>query len=393
MTLLLVLLIALGLFSVALIGGTSLVPPAPSLQGRSFDWTFSTGLSAYDPTEGYIVWLQGDGSTWAYAHGTWSNITPTAGIPVGMLSNTRLTYDARDSYLLLYGGAPPLPGVQPLTNTWAFQGGRWVNLTSSVHGAPPPMVLGPMAYDSEDHEVVLFGGNIVSAPSSSFASNETWTYAAGTWTNATVPGPPSPGGAYGLDPFVALVDDPADGYLLYYDSLEGCPKACGITWTYDAGAWTNRTATFVPSPRLSLWDMFVYDSTTGTIVAQSACESTPTFTCAHAWGTFEFSGGSWKDVTPPVSPGGRDYSGYANDPSDGGVIIVGGCCWADFSGLSLGWSDIWVYSHGNWHESEPWGGGAPTWYENDGTWFAVGLAVVSAGVVLLGMTGRRSKGA
>jgi len=54
--------------------------------------------------------------------------------------------------------------------------------------------------------------------------------------------------------------------------------------------------------------------------------------------------------------------------------MVGGCCWSDFSGLSLGWQDAWVYAHGSWTESNPWGGSAPSWIQNDGTWAALSIA-------------------
>jgi hypothetical protein len=388
------LLVSGGLLVVALVGGNVLGPSAPSSSGP-IPWTaFGTGLATYDPADGYDLFLLVDGSTWTYGHGSWSNITSTAGNPSGMQTNSRLVYDARDGYILLYGGGSGLALSQPLNDSWKFQGGRWTNMTGTIRDTPPAMRLGPMAYDSEDQVVVLFGGTADNASGYPVASNETWTYAGGVWNNSTGPAPPPAGGTDGEDPFVALVNDPTDGYVLYFNALASArnPDLGASLWTYHAGVWTNQSAEFVPSPRLILFGGVTYDSTSGTIIAEAACLSTPTFSCQDPWGTFSFSGGHWKDVTPATATPPRELDGFVDDPSDGGVMMVGGCCWADFSGLSLGWQDAWVYSHGTWTESAPWGGGAPSWYENDGTWVGLGLTVIAAGTVVLALIGRRSYG-
>jgi len=212
------LLLVVAVFSGAL-GSSAPSPAGPA----TWAFAFAPGLAAYDPVEGYDVWLMADGSTWTYAHGDWTNITATAGIPVGMDENSRLVYDAEDGYILLYGGhaAGALIPI-PLNDTWTFQGGLWTNRTADVRGAPPAEILGLMAYDSEDRVVVLFGGTGVNPRTglSSFdATNDTWTYTGGVWTNASVPGPPPFPGFFSDDPFAGIVDDPTDGYVLYYNAL------------------------------------------------------------------------------------------------------------------------------------------------------------------------------
>jgi hypothetical protein len=242
-----------------------------------------------------------------------------------------------------------------------------------------------MAYDSEDSAVVLFGGSRAnsSSPVAGPATNETWTYAGGVWTNATVPGPPPLFGSSASAPFFELVDDPADGYLLYYNALAHPPSTPGsATWTYRGGAWTNRTTTFGPAPELIAFGGVVYDSTSRTVIAEGTCVSTTGFTCGHHFGgTYQFSGGTWKDVTPASGAPIRELDGFVDDPPDGGVLLVGGCCWADFSGLSLEYQDVWVYSHGTWTESEPWGGSTPNWLQNDGSWMGLAVAVAAAACV------------
>jgi hypothetical protein len=353
------------------------------------------GQGAYDAAAGYDVWLLGDGSTWTYAHGAWSNITSSAGVPARMPGNSLLVYDARDGYPLLFGGAIGPPEGRPLADTWGLEGGQWTNLTGTVHGSPPPMIPGTMTYDSTDQKVVLFGGSRVNATPpylyALYPMNETWTYAGGAWTNATVPGPVPLGGSYGGNPFLRLVDDPADGYLLYYDGIVGPPHFAPITWTYSHGVWTNRTATFPPAPQLLFFAGIGYDSTSRAVLGVGTCTWNAAVTCVHHFGgTFAFSNGTWKDVTPSTSPPPREESSFVDDPSDGGMVLVGGCCWADFSGLSLYWQDAWIYSDGRWTETHPWGGGAPTFFQNDGSWVAVALALSAAGSIALVQASRRS---
>jgi len=386
-----VLLGAVALLAVAIVGGTALAPSSPNAAGPAW-YSFAGGLSAYDAVAGFDLWLLAYGSTWTYAHGEWSNITSTAGVPTNMENNVRMAYDARDGYVLLYGGsythAAPYGGTYelPLSETWAFEGGRWTNLTSAVHGAPPPMVLGLMSYDSEDNAVVLFGGNQINTSSSvgGPATNETWTYAADVWTNATVPGPPPLAGTFTGQPFFWLIDDSADGYLVYYNALMHSPLTPGsITWSFRGGIWTNRTASFGPAPELISFGGIAYDSTSRTIIAEGSCVSTTGFTCADRnGGTYQFSNGRWTALSPPTSPPLREDSGFVDDPPDGGVVMAGGCCWTDLTDLTVGWQDVWVYSHGTWTESDPWGGVAPSWVQNDGTWVAFALALV-AGVSVL----------
>jgi len=388
-----VLIVVVLLVGVAVLGSSLLSTSAPSGSGPLGAFAFSTGLAAYDPSLGYVVWLLADGSTWTSAHGQWSDITASAGVPANMVSNSQLTYDGRDGYLLLFGGeAPFVPGypLHYLDNTWAFEQGQWVNLTATVRGAPAPGRVGVMTYDSEDQYVLMFGGapNTGSRPGN--ATNVTWMYAGGVWSNSSAPAPPPFASPSGSDPFVGFTDDPTDGYVLYYNSLVSCPGRCSITWTYAGGVWTNRTAAIAPSPYLVLLDAFTFDSTSGTVVAESGCESTAGYTCAHDYGTFSFSAGRWTDVTPTTVSTDREDNGFANDPSNSGVILAGGCCWADFSGLSLGWQDVWVYAHGTWTESEPWGGGNPSWWQNNGVWvsFAIALASVTAVVLAARTEGR-----
>lgn len=371
-----ILVVSAGLVTWALAEGGSLSRGAPAAAAPPWP-PLAVVPAAYDAAAGYDVWLFPGGATWTYGPGGWSNITATAGRPAGMGANVQMVYDARDGYVVLFGGEVAKVPFRPLAQTWRFEGGQWTNITSAVTGTPPALLGSVMSYDSLDKEIVLFGGAI---PGTGQGTNATWTYAGGTWSNASVAGPPPLLGSGGDRSFIGLVDDPSDGYVLYYDSLFGCPNSCGAAWGFHDGVWTNRTAGLSGSPRLVLFDAFAWDSTAGVVVAQAGCSNTSSYTCPSSFGTFEFSGGTWKDVAPATVPAGREFSSWVDDPTDGGVMLVGGCCWADYSGFSLGWQDVWIFAHGTWSESEPWGGAPPLPFYNDGSLIAfwiLGTAVVS----------------
>jgi len=363
----------------AVASGGSFTARAPSSSAPPW-LALSSAPAVYDAATGYDLWYVPVGATWTYANGSWSNITPVAGIPRDMGDNVRMVYDAHDGYVLLFGGAaparPPAVGEAPLNDSWKFQDGRWTNLTSAVVAAPSARNLGLLTYDTADHLVVLYGGFLPGGSPGNVADpNETWTYTAGTWTNATVPGPPPVYVGQATDSLQVLVDDPAAGYVLFYDALGPCPShnACPVEWTYHAGVWTNRTAGPAPVPYLPLFVMVTYDTTTGSVLALATCVSTAAYACSHSVGTFVYADGTWTDVTPSSQPTFRFGADSVDDPADGGVLLAGGCCWGDFSGLNLPWQDAWVYAHGSWTESEPWGGGTPSWIGNDGSWLAVGI--------------------
>lgn len=351
--------------SVAASGG-SLAPIAPGPVGPPWP-VLETTPSTYDPAQALDIWFFPDGQTWTYARGDWSDITSTAGVPLGMGANVDMAYDAQDGYVLIYGGASGPYDDLPLSETWALEGGRWVNLTGGLALSPPARLGGLLTYDSEDHEVLLFGGT---GSGFGFGLNDTWTFSGGQWRNVTVNGPPPFHGTLENSLENGFVDDPAQGYVLFDDAFTFGPQDTNL-WTFHAGVWSNLPQSDPPSPTLELFSAFTYDSTAGFVMAEAFCGSTVAEVCPHESGTFEFTGTGWKDITPPLAPPSRDSDSWVNDPSDGGVMIVGGCCWADPSGLSTIWGDLWIYAGGSWTEEHPWGGAPPPLEDNDGFWLGI----------------------
>jgi len=372
---------SIGIFAV----GGSAGATAPSR--TSPPWPrLSTNPAVYDSAAGYDLWYLTDGTTWSYSDGAWTNLTGITGVPTNMGDNSRMVYDAKDGTVVLFGGAAPHVPYTPLNDTWVLSIGRWVNETRAVHGAPPAGVLGMMAYDSADQAVVLYGETPIGQyrPDSS-----TWVFADLNWTNESVSGPRPIVSASQPD-LTGFADDPADGYVVFYSIFGGCrgPSLCPILWTYAGGNWTNRTASVNPLPELTLFDAFTYDSTIGQVLAVGGCQNTASYTCAEPYGVFTYHAGAWSDVTPASGPAPREFASWVDDPSDDGVMVVGGCCWADFSGLSLIWQDVWVFANGAWSQRLPWGGGSPPIVDSDGFWIGVG----TVGVPTVAMLRRRTFG-
>jgi PKD domain-containing protein len=251
-----------------------------------------------------------------------------------------MTYDAHDGYVVLYDGVQPMSALDHgwvPAETWSYANGSWRNLTATA-GTPPPACGGceAMAYDSGDGYVLLYETSDVGY----HLAVQTWKFSGGHWTNLT--------GSLAVQPppFLLtqlLCDDPADGYVLLYgvDRLNGSAPQ---TWSYAAGAWTNLTANqTVTPPYLSVWSgegPMTYDAADGYVLflLPSVLRAQPDLQF------FTFSHGHWSNTTAMRgSPGWRTGATMEYDSFAKGVLLFGGLDW-NFNRLG----DTWLYAGGNW---------------------------------------------
>jgi hypothetical protein len=218
------------------------LPPLPALTGASM---------AFDSTDGYLVLYGGiDGSyvsdlTWIFQAGTWTDLATTVQPPP--LVDASMTFDALDGYLLLFGGrACPLYqdyiycNKQTSHQTWAFSAGVWMNKTTKI--SPASREVAGMAFDAKDHYVLLFGG----VGASGGYLGDTWTYARGNWTRLlpTV----SPGARGGA----AVAYDAKDGYVVLFggrDILHLALNDLNDTGQFVGGVWTKLAVLLAPPAR------------------------------------------------------------------------------------------------------------------------------------------------
>ncbi|EQD39047.1 hypothetical protein B1B_15553, partial [mine drainage metagenome] len=146
-------------------------------------------------------------ATWEFVDGSWHQVTTTPAefSPVSIPFPT-MTYDASTRKIIMIAGQSG--GAQP-TSTWSYSEGVWQSAGAlPVHygGA------GDFVYDPAIGYDVEFGDNTVynSTSQATLWINSTWLYSSGTWTNASIAGPPH------ARILPAMTFDAADGYLLLY---------------------------------------------------------------------------------------------------------------------------------------------------------------------------------
>ena len=244
--------------------------------------------------------------------------------------------DPKDGYILMTGGLRNGAIQSALVDTWTYAGGTWHNL--SLTQKPPASYGASMTYDAADGYVLLFGGCY---PISAGCSTKTWTFSGGNWTALATRSPPDPS----LE-WPAMAYDAKDGYVVMFGGAgSGCSGHCsqlsGSTWTYSNGTWRNITSGTHPSARYGA--MMAYDPDLGKIVLFGGGINPPSCAGTCSLGdTWEFTGGSWTNVTPSHSPPARYGGGEAYDALAKSLVLFGGRTY------SSALNDTWQFHRGVW---------------------------------------------
>ncbi|MGI0132335.1 MAG: Kelch repeat-containing protein [Thermoplasmata archaeon] len=292
-----------------------------------------------DSSDGYLLLFGGsNGScvtkslgyqcndTWTFSNGTWNQLHPVAS--PSNRSDAGLAYDAKDGYVVLFGGSTQFTA---LSDTWTFHAGNWTEIYPAT--SPPVPYPDGFAYDPADGVVVY-----TNTLNYTIAGVEmTWTFSAGNWTNVN----PTSGPVSRLGPAEAF--DGADGYLLLFGGLGYSYFA--DTWSFVGGNWSNRTP-LTPSPR---WDAAIaYDAADAKVLLFGGDGCSPVGGgCTLSAGTFlndtwAFSGREWTQLFPTVSPPARSRAGLVYDAADGTILLFGGV------GALGPLNDTWTFASGAW---------------------------------------------
>jgi hypothetical protein len=138
---------------------------------------------------------------------------------------------------------PSCPVAHPLTTTWTWTGSAWHQVSQVPSTQAEPSFAGAA--------VAAFAGRVVVLTS----AGETWTFAAGQWTQETVAGHPSTryGAAVGEGPSDTVVlFGGADSFFAVGDSYLGAPVGpTGLvgsdTWVWNGTQW-RQDGGRAPSP-------------------------------------------------------------------------------------------------------------------------------------------------
>ena len=291
---------------------------------------------AYDPADGYVVIFSGFvgttvfNDTWTYVHGTWTNITATAGSP-GARRSAMMTWDPRDREIVLFGGSDA--SNHYLNDTWTFAHGVWRAVPTT--STPPPRRSLAIAWDGADHYVIVFGGHGPQVNGSYVFDNDTWAFAAGHWHKiSTATAPPAraePNLAWdGLDHYVLLFGG--------YDDSHGA--ALADTWGYAHGVWTNLTASAGTAPPPRDGAGIDYNASAGYVLMFGGHSSGTQYN-----DTWAFHHGTWTQLFPPVAPAPTSGDRLSWDAADGYMLFFGGATFPSSSnGNTWGWDNsTWTF--------------------------------------------------
>lgn len=169
-------------------GGTSCGPPARWAHAMAFDAARGVtvlfgGVTRSGPTGAL-------GDTWTWNGTTWTNVTPASG-PCPREYHS-MTYDSVRNVVVLFGGWKWQNNVlNPLNDTWEWNGATWTQRSGTVCGESPtgPLARGQhgMVYDTCRQLVLLLGG--MRNPNVGPFYSDIWTWNGTTWSQTLASGP------------------------------------------------------------------------------------------------------------------------------------------------------------------------------------------------------------
>jgi len=182
----------------------------------------------YDSASDRVILFGGDGGgsrlsdTWAYDYNsnTWSQRYPS--VSPSARSDLGIAYDEELDRTVVFGGTP---GFGMLGDTWAYDyvSNTWTNMDPT--SGPRARIGTGMAYDSESHRILLFGGECCAFE----PVGETWSYDwyDNTWENLNPYWNP---GVLSRSSFV--YDSRAD-LLVLFGGFDRYGHFYGDTWLYE----------------------------------------------------------------------------------------------------------------------------------------------------------------
>ncbi|MCU4185526.1 hypothetical protein K6U06_14230 [Acidiferrimicrobium sp. IK] len=262
---------------------------------------------------------------------------------------------------LLFSGptAPEAAAAAPPSLTW----------TAMAVGSGPPTLRDPaVAYDSDIHAVVLFGGTLANGA----LSNQTWLFNGTTWSIA--------GGGPAARTGAAMAFDAAQHQLILFGGLDSTGAYLDDTWAWNGASW------YLVTPRTSLppgrqgaalaadpsGDLVLFGGTGAPPAASAGPEAPPTTAPAAgssaagagmaAQGTagattlgdtWTWNGSAWSQANPPVSPPARTDASAAFDPVHNVSVLFGGTTTPDGSGAATpALSDTWTWNGATWAKAD-----------------------------------------
>ena len=345
-----------------LFGGNTYSPDASNTYGGLLNdsWTYARGnwsalgsnasapppggsQMAYDAADNYTVLLSpgplgsgnASGETWIYSADTWTLAPPSPNPQPSARTLAAMAYDAKDGYILLFGGTSARPhGPYLLNDTWKFQGGGWIRLYPAHN--PGGRYDAVATYDAKDGYLLMVGGQGYSAVGLAWSWNGT------DWAPVASTGAVPPGVGY-VDFRIAY--DVGDGYVVVTqaanETCAGVTGECLRTWSFVGGRWTDLTKTVSLPPPVRGYSL-AWDASDSVVVLFGGYVSGSLYNQ-----TWEFSAGNWSRSGAPPAPYPRYDAALAYDSGDGYLLLFGG--FGPLAGNSPTYfGDTWSFQAGTW---------------------------------------------
>jgi hypothetical protein len=263
------------------------------------------------------------GDTWSWTGDSWTQLSPHDS-PTAR-SFAIAGYSPGTGAVVVAGGQSS--SGEALAGTWKWTGSTWELMATD--GALPGRYDAAASLDPATDQLLVFGG----LAGGSSPLDEQWRLADPTvayWQRIETNSPPVPRvGA-------AAAFDPAAGQIVLF----GGSGPNRETWIFQDGRW--RRAEPATSPPPLLFASMAYDPATRQMILFGGGNLDGGGSVFDQ--TWEWTGSTWRRLTPALSPPGDAEVTLADDPALGGLILYGGFL-ASVTGKAKTWrwtGDTWA---------------------------------------------------
>ncbi len=229
-----------------------------------------------------------------------------------------MAYDSQSHLFVLFGGSDG----EPINQTWVLNPSARVWEERHPAVSPPARADAMLVYDMGAGALILYGGWYETHDGLYHRLSDTWAFFVGneTWVERHPKDSPSPRSD------AAVAYDEIEGVTLLFGGFDGV-RYLGDVWyyVYANDTWIPRPSARLPSPRAD--GRMVYDSAHESFFLFSGNDySDPEFDFHHPadmW-HYRWAENAWSPIFPDVMPGPRDYAVFATNVVFGELLLVGG---------------------------------------------------------------------
>jgi len=278
----------------------------------------------FDPAREEAVTIAGD-DTILLRKGTWRSVfNPSLPTRAGY----GLVFDQKRNESVLFGG---YQAGTYFSDTWAWNGASWVDLTATAGVAPSARNGNQMAYDSVRKRAVLFGGFDGTA-----MLNDTWEWDGATWAKRS-PAQSPPARFFG-----SMVFDEDGKRIVLFGGANSSNTNTTLddTWVWDGTNWTEIVGATHPSTRHH--PSMAYDPVRKQTVLFGGRSANTFF-----GDTWVLAGATWTKLSPAVSAPGRNSAAIYFDPIGARIVMWGGTVGVGIFGGQYS-NETWAWDGANW---------------------------------------------